>query len=82
MPLSVAARQRVTDKVAKKWAERRKQNLMRALDDGWLVFSKGKPRERLAGLLEKYAAGVGPAHLGAVTHSGAVDWPFEDPPEA
>jgi dihydroxy-acid dehydratase len=41
-----------------------------------------RPRERLAGLLEKYAAGVGPAHLGAVTHSGAVDWPFEDPPEA
>jgi len=41
-----------------------------------------RPRERLAGLLEKYAAGVGPAHLGAVTHSGAVEWPFEDPPEA
>jgi dihydroxy-acid dehydratase len=38
------------------------------------------PRERLAGLLEKYAAGVGPAHLGAVTHSGAVDWPLEEPP--
>lgn len=51
MPLSVDARQRVTDKVAKKWAERRKQNLMRALDDGWLVFAKGKPRERLAGYL-------------------------------
>jgi dihydroxy-acid dehydratase len=41
-----------------------------------------RPRERLAGLLEKYAASVGPAHLGAVTHAGAVDWPFEDPPEA
>jgi dihydroxy-acid dehydratase len=41
-----------------------------------------RPRERLAGLLEKYAAGVGPAHLGAVTHSGAVEWPFEYPPEA
>lgn len=34
-------------------------------------------RERLAGVLEKYAAQVGPAHLGAVTHSGAVEWPFE-----
>ncbi len=36
-----------------------------------------KPRaaERLAGVLEKYAKLVGPAHLGAVTHSGAVDWP-------
>jgi dihydroxy-acid dehydratase len=35
--------------------------------------------ERLAGLLEKYAASVGPAHLGAVTHAGAVDWPVEEP---
>jgi dihydroxy-acid dehydratase len=38
-----------------------------------------KPRraERLAGTLEKYARLVGPANLGAVTHSGAVDWPIE-----
>ena len=43
---------------------------------------RARPRERLAGLLEKYAAGVGPAYLGAVTHSGAVDWPVEPPPEA
>jgi len=34
-----------------------------------------QPRERLAGVLEKYAKLVGPAHLGAVTHSGAVEWP-------
>jgi dihydroxy-acid dehydratase len=36
-----------------------------------------KPRqsERLAGVLEKYAKLVGPANLGAVTHSGAVEWP-------
>lgn len=33
--------------------------------------------ERLAGVLEKYAKLVGPANLGAVTHSGAVDWPEE-----
>jgi dihydroxy-acid dehydratase len=33
--------------------------------------------ERLAGVLEKYAKLVGPAHLGAVTHSGAVEWPRE-----
>ncbi|MEO6410935.1 MAG: dihydroxy-acid dehydratase [Burkholderiaceae bacterium] len=40
-----------------------------------------KPRraDRLAGVLEKYAQLVGPAHLGAVTHSGAVDWPVEEP---
>jgi dihydroxy-acid dehydratase len=29
----------------------------------------------LGGTLEKYAAVVGPAHLGAVTHSGNVHWP-------
>ena len=34
---------------------------------------KGKaPRRELSGVLEKYAAQVGPAHLGAVTHSGAA----------
>ena len=31
--------------------------------------------ERLAGVLEKYAKLVGPANEGAVTHSGAVEWP-------
>jgi dihydroxy-acid dehydratase len=38
-----------------------------------------KPRrgERLAGVLEKYARLVGPANLGAVTHSGGVEWPVE-----
>jgi dihydroxy-acid dehydratase len=34
-------------------------------------------RPRLSGLLQKYAAAVGPAHRGAVTHDGAVDWPPE-----
>lgn len=33
-------------------------------------------RERLAGSLEKYARLVGPTHEGAVTHSGAVEWPY------
>jgi len=37
---------------------------------------------RLGGVLEKYAALVGPAHLGAVTHRGAVDWPLEHPAAA
>ena len=37
-------------------------------------------RERLAGVLEKYAQLVGPAHLGAVTHSGALEWPHEAAP--
>ncbi len=32
---------------------------------------------RLGGLLEKYAATVGSAHLGAVTHTGGVYWPPE-----
>ena|SRR5690349_23257697 len=33
--------------------------------------------ERLAGVLEKYAKLVGPAHEGAVTHAGAAAWPRE-----
>ncbi|ADZ71589.1 dihydroxy-acid dehydratase [Polymorphum gilvum] len=32
------------------------------------------------GLLEKYAACVGPAWRGAVTHSGNVDWPRDEEP--
>ena len=40
---------------------------------------QARPQERLAGLLEKYAQSVGPANLGAVTHSGNVQW-NEDPP--
>jgi len=32
---------------------------------------------RLGGLLEKYAATVGPASQGAVTHSGAVEWEWD-----
>jgi dihydroxy-acid dehydratase len=41
-----------------------------------------RPRERsrpLAGALEKYANQVGSAHLGAVTHSGNLQWDFEEP---
>lgn len=38
----------------------------------WKPFA----RERLAGSLEKYARLVGPTHEGAVTHSGAVEWPY------
>jgi len=34
---------------------------------------------RLAGVLEKYEALVRPAHLGAVTHSGNVEWPYDEP---
>jgi dihydroxy-acid dehydratase len=33
---------------------------------------------RLGGVLEKYSRLVGPAQLGAVTHTGAVDWPLDD----
>ncbi|WP_028221092.1 dihydroxy-acid dehydratase [Paraburkholderia oxyphila] len=36
-------------------------------------------RGRLGGVLEKYQALVQPAHLGAVTHSGGVPWPYEAP---
>lgn len=36
-------------------------------------------RPQLAGALEKYALLVRPAHEGAVTHSGNVQWPYETP---
>jgi dihydroxy-acid dehydratase len=32
---------------------------------------------RLGGVLEKYTRLVGPAHQGAVTHSGGVEWPAD-----
>ncbi|OTP67835.1 Dihydroxy-acid dehydratase [Caballeronia sordidicola] len=38
-----------------------------------------RPKRRLAGVLEKYEALVRPAHLGAVTHSGNLDWPYDAP---
>jgi dihydroxy-acid dehydratase len=58
----------------------------------WLVSAEEVARRRaawrpparppLSGLLQKYAAAVGPAHRGAVTHDGAVDWPVDWPSEA
>jgi len=36
-----------------------------------------RPPQLLAGVLEKYAKLVGPARLGATTHSGAAQWPRE-----
>jgi len=33
----------------------------------------------LAGALQKYSSTVGPANLGAVTHSGNVQWEVEEP---
>ena len=51
------------------------------LDDAMLATRRAcwQPRLRppLGGVLEKYARSVGPASRGAVTHSGAVDWPYE-----
>jgi dihydroxy-acid dehydratase len=48
----------------------------------WRRRAAWKPRPRdvpLAGALEKYAAQVGSAHLGAVTHSGNARWDVEQP---
>jgi len=42
----------------------------------WRPLVRGVP---LAGALEKYAAQVGSAHLGAVTHSGNLQWDVEEP---
>jgi len=35
-------------------------------------------RGRLAGALEKYEKLVGPANEGAVTHTGSLEWPYEE----
>lgn len=53
------------------------------IDDAAFAARKAawKPRPRpvpLAGALEKYAASVGSAHYGAVTHTGALNWERED----
>ena len=52
-----------------------------AVDDAEIARRRvaWQPRraERLAGVLEKYAKLVGPANLGAVTHSGQLEWPYE-----
>jgi len=37
-----------------------------------------RPPRRLAGAHEKYAAQVKSAYYGAITHSGAVDWPVDE----
>jgi dihydroxy-acid dehydratase len=38
-------------------------------------------QRKLAGVLEKYARLVGPANKGAVTHSGALEWPYDESDE-
>ena len=52
-----------------------------ALDDKTLAARRSAwqapQRANLGGALEKYARIVGPACQGAVTHSGAVEWPYE-----
>jgi dihydroxy-acid dehydratase len=52
-----------------------------AIDDAQLAMRGANwqppPRPPLGGALEKYARIVGPACSGAVTHSGAVQWPYE-----
>ncbi|MEX2519732.1 MAG: dihydroxy-acid dehydratase [Paracoccaceae bacterium] len=41
----------------------------------WKPLKRAAP---LAGALQKYAAQVGSAHLGAVTHDGAMVWPMDE----
>ena len=57
--------------------ERASLELLVAEDELEQRRARWKPvrRERLAGVLEKYARLVGPAHGGAVTHSGDMAWP-------
>jgi dihydroxy-acid dehydratase len=39
-----------------------------------------RPQANPGGVLEKYSRLVGPAHLGAVTHAGAVVWSYSEAP--
>jgi dihydroxy-acid dehydratase len=48
------------------------------LDDRRRTRQQQTSAPPLGGLLEKYAATVGPANKGAVTHSGNVDWPWDE----
>lgn len=62
----------------------RKRRIDVLLDDKEMAERRAAwtPRQRrvpLAGVLEKYAAQVGSAHLGAVTHSGNACWELELP---
>ncbi len=41
-----------------------------------------QPARKLAGAHEKYAAQVGSAFYGAVTHSGSVEWPIDEVDDA
>jgi len=62
-------------------AEKRTMDLLISDDEFAARQAAWKPRRRdtpLAGALEKYADQVGSAHLGAVTHSGQLQWDMEE----
>lgn len=50
------AQERAVKEIAELWADRLEDSLMSALDEGWLIFKKGKPRERLAGYMSNTLA--------------------------
>jgi len=63
-------------------AEKRTMDLMISESEMAERQQKLEPLKRatpLAGVMQKYADQVGSAHLGAVTHSGNLDWPVEKP---
>jgi dihydroxy-acid dehydratase len=63
-------------------AEKRTMNIMIPVAEleerraAWMPLKRKTP---LAGVLEKYEAQVGSAHLGAVTHRGNLQWEWEEP---
>ena len=56
-------------------------NVQLSEDELRIRRSAWQPQKKrgLAGALEKYECLVGPANEGAVTHSGALHWPYETP---
>lgn len=43
--------ERSLKEIAEQWADRLKESLLTALDEGWLIFKKARPQERLAGYM-------------------------------
>lgn len=56
MSIAPEKKQAIMERIAGKKAEQLRFALLTALDSGWLLFAKGKPRERLQGYLQNTLA--------------------------
>lgn len=56
MTIDAEKREEYIREIAERNADRLKDALLEALDNGWLIFHKGKPRERLNGYMKSTLA--------------------------